>query len=87
MGPVLRCVQGQLLEPLDEEDAGVADVAAPGLLQLEAPGEELLVLAAPCEPGAARLCPADAAPLGRPVDQALVKGGHDQDLGSVFMIL
>ena len=63
MGPVLRGVQRKLLEPLDEEDAGVADVPAPGLAQLEAPGEERLVLAAPREPRAARLGPADAAAL------------------------
>ena len=78
MRPVLRGVQRKLLEPLDKKDAGVADVAAPVLAQLEAPGEELLVFAARRESRAARLCPADAAALGWPVDQALVQGGHYQ---------
>ena len=64
MRPVLRGVQRKLLEPLDKKDAGVADVAAPVLAKLEAPGEELLVFAARRESRAARLCPADAAALG-----------------------
>ena len=74
MGPVLRGVQGKLLEPLDEKHAGVADVPAPGLAQLEAPGKELLVLAARREPGAAGLGSADAAAICGPVNQALVQG-------------
>ena len=53
MSPVLGGVQGKLLEPLDKQHAGIADVPTPCLTQLEAPGEELLVLAARREPGAA----------------------------------
>ena len=63
MSPVLRSVQGQLLEPLDKQHTGIADIPAPGLAQLEASGEELLVFAARREPGAARLGSANAAAI------------------------
>ena len=63
MSPVLRGVQGKLLEPLDKQHTGIADIPAPGLAQLEAPGEELLVFAARREPGAARLGSANAAAI------------------------
>ena len=64
MSPVLRSVQRKLLEPLDKQHTGITDISTPGLAQLEAPGEELLVLAARRESRAAGLCPADAAALG-----------------------
>ena len=88
MSPVLRGVQRKLLEPLDQEDAGVADVALPGLGlgQLEAPGEELLVFSARREPRAAGLGAADAATLCRPVHQALVQGGHDESEGQPALV-
>ena len=63
MSPVLRGVQGKILEPLDKQHTGIADIPAPSLAQLEAPGEELLILAARREPGAARLGSANAATI------------------------
>ena len=88
MSPVLRGVQRKLLEPLDQEDAGVADVPAPGLglAQLETPGEELLVFSARREPRAAGLGSADAASLCRPVHQALVQRGHDKTEGQPALV-
>ena len=53
--PVLGGPSWQLLEPLDQQDTGVTDVTSPGFRQPEAPGEELLVLGAAGEPGAAGL--------------------------------
>ena len=44
MGPVLRGVQGKLLEPLDQKHAGVADFPLPRLGQMETFLEVLLVL-------------------------------------------
>ena len=88
MGPVLRGVQRKLLEPLDQEDAGVADVTSPrlGLAQLETPGEELLVFSARREPRAAGLGAADAATLCRPVHQALVQRGHGESEGQPALV-
>ena len=50
--PVLVCVGGQLLPPLYDEDAGVADLAMPHVLQLEAAYTVILILLAVGEPGA-----------------------------------
>ena len=88
MSPVLRGVQRKLLEPLDQEDAGVADVTSPrlGLAQLEATGEKLLVFPARREPRAAGLGSADAASLCRPVHQALVQRGHDESEGQPALV-
>ena len=53
--PVLRRAGRLFHETLDEEDAGVADLAGPLLLEGEAPGEDVLVLLAVREPGAAKI--------------------------------
>ena len=61
MAPMLRGAIRKFLESFDKKDAGIAYVPLPGLGQLEAAGEELLVLGAGSEPGAARLGFTDAA--------------------------
>ena len=68
MSPVLRGPGWQLLEPLDQQNTGVTDVAAPGFRETETSLEKLLVFAAPGEPGAARLGFADAAAGAGSVD-------------------
>ena len=68
MAPVLRGPSWQLLEPLDQQNTGVTDVASPGFRQPETPGEELLVLRAAGEPGAAGLGFTDTAASAGPVD-------------------
>ena len=42
--PVLVGVGGQLLPPLDDEDTGVADLAVPHVLELEAANTVALIL-------------------------------------------
>ena len=57
MVPVSRGALGELEEPLDEEDAGVADLARAVVLlggEVEATLEHVLVPLAVREPGAAR---------------------------------
>ena len=57
MVPVARGPLGQLEEALDEEDAGVADLAGALVLlgvQVEAPLEHVLVPLAVGEPGAGK---------------------------------
>ena len=54
MVPVAVGARGQLEEPLDEEDARVADLAAALLLQVEALQEHGLVLLAVGETGAGK---------------------------------
>ena len=76
VAPVPLGVLGKLLPALDEEDAGVADLALPLLLQLEAGAELSLVLGAVSEPRAARLGLADAAALRGPEHLRLVESCH-----------
>ena len=52
VAPVLLARAGQLLEALDEEDARVADLARPLLVQVEASHKHRLVLLAVGEAGA-----------------------------------
>ena len=47
--PVLGRGPGQVPPPLDDQDAGVAELPMSRLRQLEAVAERLLVLAAACE--------------------------------------
>ena len=54
--PVLGGVGGQLLPPLHDEDAGVADLAVPRVLQLEAANTILLIFLTVCESGAKNKC-------------------------------
>ena len=53
--PVLLRVQRELHEPLDEEDAGVADLSRSLLHQLETLLEQKLIALAVSEPGAGRI--------------------------------
>ena len=81
MAPVLLRPRRQLLEPLDQQHARVADVAAAPrscrrVREPEAAREELLVLEAGREPRAARLGAADAAAEAGAVHQPLVQRGH-----------
>ena len=50
MGPVLASVGGQFLPPLDNEDAGIADLATSRLLELETLLASILVLTTVREP-------------------------------------
>ena len=81
VAPVLLRPRRQLLEPLDQQHARVADVAAAPrscrrVREPEAAREELLVLEAGREPRAARLGAADAAAEAGAVHQPLVQRGH-----------
>ncbi len=68
---------GQFLPPLDEQDAGVADLAGTPLVQTEAVLEVRLVTLAVGEARARRLGAADAASLHAAIDLGLVKTEHD----------
>lgn len=74
----------QALVALDQQDAGVADLAVARLVEIEALHRLLFIFPGGGEPGAARLGAADAATVGGAVDARLVKVKHGQRFGIFF---
>lgn len=76
MTPVPLVVLGKLLPPLDQQHAGVADLAHSVLLQLEACPELIFILGAVREAGTAGLGLANATSFIGPEHLGFVEGGH-----------
>lgn len=84
MMPVSCGPRRQFLPSFDQQDAGVAYLSGPVLLDLETPVEVVLVPLAVCESRAGRLGPADAAALNAAVDLGFMEAEHDvKSVGSL----
>lgn len=77
MTPVTLAARRQALVALHQEDACIADLAVPRLVEIEALHRFLFVLPRGREAGAARLGAADAAAVGGAVDARFVEVEHD----------
>ena len=76
MTPIPLVVLGQFLPPLDQQHAGIADLAHPVLVKLEASSELILVLGAVCEARTAGLCLANTTSFIGAEHLGFVEGCH-----------